>query len=485
MLLALLAACVEGTPAPAGPGDTPGSSWDTPARDTGPPVGERDSEPADSDAGDSEPGDPGDSAPPPRLTGLSAAPHAAHGSLLVAAWVQPVDAPARVEYRLEGEGWRATPTRDRAAGPAEALIMGLPYGADVTWRVALDDPALVSDEQASRTGPAPEAMPSPALAAADPARLDPDAPWWLVSVTESVGDYDALSAGWWALVLDRQARVVWARRTPDGFASLHPRLAVGGDALLIDHNSFWGALDGGATSQVLRLSIDGEVVETYDTPGLHHPFTDTPDGALIWAARDGRNERLIERGADGEQRVFFDCQAWLATFTFRDICGSNSLSHDPASGRLLFSLFTLSAVIELDREGAVSRAFGALEGALGAAPPEHGFWWQHGAHYTPEGTLLLSTWSDRDGGESAVREYAVRGDALERVWAFDAGEGVWGQYMGEAHRLPGGNTLHNTGSLPRLREVTPEGEVVWDVAWEGARWIGRSTPLADLYALAP
>ena len=57
--------------------------------------------------------------------------------------------------------------------------------------------------------------------------------------------------------------------------------------------------------------------------------------------------------------------------------------------------------------------------------------------------------------------------------------------MGEVHRLPGGNTLHNYGEESRLREVTPDGAIVWEVWWEGDEHIGRSTPFADLYDLAP
>jgi hypothetical protein len=58
--------------------------------------------------------------------------------------------------------------------------------------------------------------------------------------------------------------------------------------------------------------------------------------------------------------------------------------------------------------------------------------------------------------------------------------------MGEAHRLPNGNTLHNTGSDSRLREFAPDGTVVWELDWMGNDVeIGRSTPITDLWALAP
>ncbi|GEM_PF-5739348 len=40
------------------------------------------------------------------------------------------------------------------------------------------------------------------------------------------------------------------------------------------------------------------------------------------------------------------------------------------------------------------------------------------------------------------------------------------------------------GDLTRVREITPEGEVVWDVRWDGT-WIGRMSMIDDLYALVP
>jgi len=95
----------------------------------------------------------------------------------------------------------------------------------------------------------------------------------------------------------------------------------------------------------------------------------------------------------------------------------------------------------------------------------------------------------RDAEETVVREYELDedGETLRQVWTFGEGEGVYGSQLGEAHRLPGGNVLHNYGSGARLREVAPDGTVVWDVTWENGkdRWLGRSTPLEDLYALGP
>ncbi len=90
------------------------------------------------------------------------------------------------------------------------------------------------------------------------------------------------------------------------------------------------------------------------------------------------------------------------------------------------------------------------------------------------------------GDETIVLEYEVDdgNQALVEVWNFGHGGGLYGATMGEVHRLPGGNVIHNYGQDARVREGTHGGTVVWDVDWAGYS-IGRSTSLtlADLYAL--
>ncbi len=76
-------------------------------------------------------------------------------------------------------------------------------------------------------------------------------------------------------------------------------------------------------------------------------------------------------------------------------------------------------------------------------------------------------------------------ETLTEVWNFGIGDGLWSRNMGEAHRLPNGNTQHNYGETARLREATPDGTVVWDIDWGSPRVIGRTTPIRDLYDFAP
>jgi hypothetical protein len=80
---------------------------------------------------------------------------------------------------------------------------------------------------------------------------------------------------------------------------------------------------------------------------------------------------------------------------------------------------------------------------------------------------------------------------LRQVWAYGEDQGIEGKYAGEAHRLENGNTLHNFGTGARMREITPDGDLVWDVKFPGGntggngRLQGRSVFITDLYDFAP
>jgi hypothetical protein len=52
----------------------------------------------------------------------------------------------------------------------------------------------------------------------------------------------------------------------------------------------------------------------------------------------------------------------------------------------------------------------------------------------------------------------------ELAWIYDPEppERFFSHYISGAQRLPNGNTLVNQGAGGRFREVTPEGEIVWE-----------------------
>jgi hypothetical protein len=63
---------------------------------------------------------------------------------------------------------------------------------------------------------------------------------------------------------------------------------------------------------------------------------------------------------------------------------------------------------------------------------------------------------------------------------------IWAEQVGEARRLPNGNTMQGYGQNGAVREVTSDGEIVWHVSWvtpPSQRTVGHLSLIEDLYAL--
>jgi hypothetical protein len=428
------------------------------------------------------------------LTEVSSVLHDQFPTIVVVSWTQAADAAVHVDYSFDPGVWLASPARQLAAGAHQELLLGVPFGVTVTWSVVAEDATGVveSPEHTIVTPNLPPSIPPAQVNISDPLLQDPGTPYIYLSLVERDAGF---TDRWWALIIDRQARPVWATRSATDRIFMHPRLSWNQDALLLDSNSYWGAFDGGDNSSVTKMHIDGTVIETWATPGLHHPYTDMPDGSLAYSAytsQGGYGDDLIfVLRPDGSEDLVFSCDAFLDDIgEGNDPCGANTLSYDASKDTFLVSLFTVETIVEVNATtGAYDKWFGHVDGSWAFDPPSSAFWYQHGGYYTPEGTLLTSTHIDPrpDGIENVTREYELDevNQTLVNIWTFGEGDGVYGDQMGEAHRLPNGNVLQNYGTLARMREGTHDGEIAWDITWPSSSDIGRSAPVPDLYALAP
>ena len=405
------------------------------------------------------------------------------GSLLRVSWTQSAPLETWLEYRVD-EDWLSSPPTHREAGEAEELVLGAPFDTPVDVRLVWAEGA--EELGSTTTGSLPEDAPVATEVSGDADAWDPEMAWVLLS-TGSGARMDST----WTVIIDRAGRVVWAKPSESRRVNLHPQLSLDGSQILIDQNSFWAVFDGGVEAVVERVDLTGQVLETIPTPRAHHPFAELPDGSIIWGALspDFSDEKLKRWVSEDEQEVLWSCADFLAAEApdVESSCGSNTLSYDPERDTLLYSSYVLETVVEVDASsGETLRTFGHVgDNAFAFEPLESAFWWQHGPHYTERGTLLVSSKDVDEGTETVVREYTVDDatQTLVEVQSFGLGEGIYGDTMGEADLTPSGHVLHNYGSDPRLREFDPDGKVVWEVSWTGS-FVGRSTPLSDLYELA-
>lgn len=292
-------------------------------------------------------------------------------------------------------------------------------------------------------------------------------------------------------LVDREGRARWLRHLPTGFVTANA--ITNGRHLLYDD-----MLGSGGYGHIRQLSLEGVDDEPIEVHALHHSFTQTPDGSLAWLEVDIRDtwqwgpvvgDRIVERGPDGTERVVTSLWDHLPVTTHgffdetyypqgKDWTHCNGITYDTHSDRYVVTSRNLGAVLEIDRHtGDMVRYLDAsnLAGQTLYAP--------HAARWTPQGTLLLVS-SAPDDTATWASELAVHHDgSLQEIWSHGRDDDLFAHAKGEARRLDGGNTLVNWGSAGMIREIAPDGTVVWEARVVGDDFLGTTT-LVDADAVA-
>jgi hypothetical protein len=153
-------------------------------------------------------------------------------------------------------------------------------------------------------------------------------------------------------------------------------------------------------------------------------------------------------------------------------------------------MFFSDTVFEVDvATGEVIRQMGQLTSGdpYDFDPPESMFAYQHNPYWLDTGNLLVSTHIVGVSGTQVAAEYTVDDSTqtLTRVWEYISTD-IWAEQVGEAVRLPNGNTIQGYGQNGAVREVTTDGDIVWEVFWvtpPNQRTVGHLSLIPDLYAL--
>jgi len=447
-------------------------------------------------------GDDDTGTPPVGAETLEWAVHDEIESLITVSWNQKQNTTGYIEYSFDEDEWHQAPTRSLTAGEESQLLLGIPYETDVEIRLVADGVTGVS--VTATTGDLPEDLPIPEYVSGDAAQWWSDGKFVYTSINED--EYNWSGDRFLKVILDRQGRVVWALLTPVNRWTLWADLSNDGRYLMWDEMAVydWTSND---PSMIHKMTIDGNVVASYEADGLHHAWDELADGSFIWGAAVTNSEEWLQRRhTDDTVETIWKCSDFEVEQLGHTAssCHSNSWWWHEETDTYLVS-FPSSAgrvkdtVLHLDAEGNTLDTWGQLSDWT-FEDEANTFDYQHGVTFTEEGTLLLSTqltednpYYQRNDDTLAVREYEIdyKTQTLRQVWAFGEDQGIEGKYAGEAHRLENGNTLHNFGTGARMREITPEGQVVWDVKFPGGntggngRLQGRSVFITDLYAFAP
>ncbi|MBX2799636.1 MAG: arylsulfotransferase family protein [Myxococcales bacterium] len=218
---------------------------------------------------------------------------------------------------------------------------------------------------------------------------------------------------------------------------------------------------------------------------VHHDLQLLPDGRMLVLARQGKvapaldpdrpvvDDLVLLLSADGtvEHTISvldaLEGTEWLpwvlaAENARGDLLHTNSLFRLTAPlpgidglgpGDVLLSLRNIHALVGLDWQ--TERIVWAARG------PWRG---QHDLQALPSGELLLfDNFGADQGHASAIRQ--LRPPDLAATWTYTgtATDPFSSPFFGAVQRLPGGNTLISDSWVGRAIEVTPTGEIVWEL----------------------
>ena len=384
---------------------------------------------------------------------------------------------------------------DAAATEHEVWVIGMHAETRYTMEAVsatAGGSELRSEAVGYETGPLPFAALRTAVDVLQPGRMEPG--WTLTNVTIG-GDLPVIAA-----IFDAEGEVVWyhllaaSGGRPDvevGWVADERRVTIG------------GAIAGGTRPLEVDLAgrthwegpLQPEGDELLPPGGMHHAFRRNADDTYLTLRYAGEGAGIHDavEMVDAEGDVVW---AWNVPDELNEESGGYTWGNAATARAGEDAVYYHSR--DLDRLFRVDGDSGSLVWSLGqdgdfAPDPtaEHP-WFEdaHGPSWLEDGHLLLYD----NGGQrhfSRVLELAVDDQAFTTsiVWEYPGDlvtDEWWSFHLGDADRLPNGNTLITAGALTddssssRIFEVTEGGEMVWQM-WMWADGEGPAS-MASPYA---
>jgi len=356
---------------------------------------------------------------------------------------------AELEFGLTTDYGMTAPV-ELAAADHRTLLLGMKAGRTYHFRVVAvsGSTTYYSADHTLDTGPAPK-LPVTSYDVLAPDKL---ARGFLVT------SFWNGSSSQIPFILDADGEVVWwYLGGPKGIA--RARLSA-------DAKSMWLVVASNQGGPVQRVSLDTLDAETYpDTVGSHDITPVEGDLMAYLDYGEGDCASIFEIDPTGTTREVFESTDYVNPTG----CHGNAVRYSAAEDVYTYSDFDQDVLV-VNRAGGVEWRLSELVAGGNAA-------WglrSHGHQLLDNGFLLFANLGATDGTSSAAIEYAFDGSEIMRYE-----NGIAGPHMGDAQRLPGGNTLIAFSEASVIREIDPSGNVVLEI--DGSSNFGYLAWVPDLY----
>ncbi len=411
-------------------------------------------------------------------------------TVYVARWTTSEPLASHVVVSFDGE--ELSFDEQVAATDHEMFLYGVPANTSATVDLVHDD-AIVSTT-AIVTGGLPGWVPDLNFAADVLGASEPG--FTVVPVVPE--------SGGGVIAVDHAGRVVWSYPPEDEGEDLvvRARLSLDGEAIL--YNTPAETSD--SPGLIHRVSLRDATEEEVPVTGGHIDFVEYTQGgylALGWDIReiDGRKilaDTVVERAPDGAERVVWTAWdsfepdlsvTWPSMYpadpTVEDWTHINGMSYRPDQDAIYLTMTFNSGVAKIDRaSGRLDWVVSDQDGDFAMSEPDL-VQMPHSAVRLEDGGLLVFNRGDIghiDEGAAFVVELALDEGSwtAEPRWTYTSPDELIVAFLGSAQRLGNGNTLIAWSSAGEVSEVTPDGEVAWQIGSNIGAAFGFSTRVRQL-----
>jgi hypothetical protein len=434
------------------------------------------------------------------LSGCSSAPstdclalvvdHSVHPNSASFSWVTAEAATLSVSYRVADGPLITRMISDAPSTGHEGSIHGLTSLSEVEYTMvaAFDDGTASTCQGSFTTDNLPPELPDLTVEIYDADQVSSERFFIGVSMN---------SEATFPFIINRTGEVVWYGDSADYYSAAQVEVARDGRGLLVGSYAFNRETDVGTLH---RVSLFGEVLEETPLPGGHHFFKQISEDTVAYPSVDIREwsyndalvdvvgDALVEIDSDSATEVF---NSWddLQPVVHDHFWGNfypqgsdwthlNSIDYRASQDRYIISLPFMKSILVIDaKTGDILEDYSDRTYTFEGDPLQDA----HDVRLIDDNTLTLI---NHYPNVTRAVEYTIDRTAqtITPTWAFE--DGVRATFMGQFFRLENGNRLINYGSAGVIQEVTPSGEVVWEVQSALGSWFGNGQMITSIYEAA-
>ena len=398
------------------------------------------------------------------------------------------------QVRFAGQGQATRLTASTFGTTHEVLLVGLRPQSEVAFTLLVDGEVACGGEGTATTGSLNVGLPDVEPRISSPEAADAG----LTAVSIIAGGAAA------ATLLDEEGVVVWAAAIEGAGRPVYRVLpSLDGESIL--YNETANSLE--QPGVLYRVSLDGEVRESFMLPGGHTDFVEFAPheyAMLGWDIREIEGRRLmgdtiVEFDESGNTRVVwstFDSiepdltrqydKGWYRDDPeVEDWTHVNGLSYDPEAGAYYVSITLDDSVARVDRaSGEMTWRMGATVGDFLVEGGEPLFARPHSVQAVGNELVVFNRHTPREGSPdcgNAVRvKYDVEAGEVSRQWDYSPDECLPVEWLGSAQKLAGGGTLVCFSSAGQIDEVAPTGELAQSLVLPAGGQFGFAARLQNV-----